>query len=400
MFQIIQQASARKWALTGMWCVIATVPQLAQAQLASAFSSTILSGWSAGLSTGSGYEDGLQLVNGVGIKAVSLGVGGSGNKLWRSRKNTIDGSVSGGLVRYPQLPVLDQKNYSFSAGLAHNFTRYTGAQLRGQLSSQFINTSLGVGGPGIQLGRLLQVRSRTVTGAFQTQIRRSIVASVNGSIQQVNGGTAGFGTGQFSSAGASVVGQLNRETTLGVAATFQFSQIVGIGANLPVVAATLAHRRRSGLHAQVSAGAAVGPGLDIPLISRLFGSGNVGFAGRWGEVTVEAQRSIGQQFGIDSTSLQQINGAGIVLSKSFTRSFTAGVGAGIGGFSGLEAGGVSSRLAGYTANGRYQLNRAMAFSVQGAIRQQTGAFNVDSKVVSASFTYGWSQSRRADPAPP
>ena len=400
MTQFIQQANIRIVAAVSAACLLISVPRCAEAQLASKFSSAILSGWSAGLGMTTGFEDDLQFVNGAGVQAASYGVGANAAKLWRSRKDVLDGSISGGLVQYPQQRVLNQKAYEVGGGVVHNFSRFTSALVRGQLSSSFINRSLGGGGPGVLLGTLIEARSRSATAAVQRQFRRSMTASLTGSIQQVSSGTPGFGTGQFSSAGVTVGGQLNRETTLGAAANFQFSRLAGVSVNLPVVSASLEHRRRSGLNARVSAGAAVGSGLDVPAVSRLFGSVTGGFAGRWGEVSAEAQRTIGQQFGLDSTSLQAINSASVSLSKPFTRQLSAGVSAGIGAFGGIGPGGIDSRQTNYSANTRYLINRAMTVSLRGVLLQQRGVFNLNSKVVTAAFSYGWSQSRRAEPAAP
>jgi hypothetical protein len=385
------RARVQRWAVAVVAAVVLSVglPLCANAQLASKFSSAILSGWSAGVGMSSGFEDGLQFVNGARVQTVSYGAGVNAAKLWRLRKDAIDASAAGGIVQYPEQPFLNQKTYEFGGGVVHTFSRFTSATVRAQASSSFINRSVGLSGTGVLLGQLIEARSQSLSASYQTQFRRSLTASMNGSIQRINTGTPGFEGGQFSSLGVAVGGQLNRETTLGAAASYTLSQLAGVGANLPVVSASLDHRRRSGLNARVSGGAAVGPGLDVPFLSRLFGSVTGGLAGRWGEVSVEAQRTIGQQFGLDSTSLQEIN---------FEKKESAATTAGLGGFGGVQAGGVSSRQTSYSASTRYLLSRSMTVALRGFIQQQTGAFDVTSKVASLNFSYGWSQSRRAEPA--
>jgi hypothetical protein len=391
--------SLRQWFLVaGSVGACIASPMHAQAALTSSFSSAILSGWSAGIGLSSGAEDDLQFLNGAGVQAVSYGVGANAAKLIRLRKNILDGSVSGSLVQYPQQQLLNQRNYDVGAGVVHTFSRFSSATLRGQMSSAFINRLVGGTGPGVFTGQLIEAKSRSLTGTYQRQLRRSIVAGVNGGIQRVSTGTPGFGTGQFSSAGVSITGQLNRETELGAGATFNFSQLDTTGASLPVVTGTIAHRRRSGLNARASVGAAVGPSIEVPLLSRLYGSVSGGYGGRWGEVSVEAQRTIGQQFGAGTTTLQEVISASISASKNFTRQLSAGASAGLGGFGGVETGseGVNSRQTDYSGNAAYRFSRSMSLTVRGVYRRQRGVFNVDSRFVNASFAYGWSQSRRAE----
>ncbi len=349
---------------------------------------------------GGGFEDNIQFVNGAGIQTVFYGAGINAGKQWRTRKQVIDASATGGLVQYPQLTALNQKTYDLGGGVVHNFSRFTSASVRGQYSRFYTNLSIGGTGPGVQTGRLIQAGSRAVNGSFRTQFRRGLTARMDGGIQQVSSSSPGIGAGQFINAGVTVSGQLNRETTLSGTGTYQISELGPVTVNLPVASLSIEHRRRSGLYARLSGGATVGPIPGISLLERLFGGLTTGYAGRWGEVTVDAQRSIGQQFGLDSTGLQEINNVGATLSKNFTRKFTASVGSSYGGFGGVLPGAIFSRQLSYSGDARYQFNRAMIATVRGVLRQQRGVFNVNSTQVNAGFTVGWSQSRRAEPAAP
>jgi hypothetical protein len=372
-----------------------SVAQPVEAQAGSQFSSAILSGWSANLSSAGGYEDGAQFALGQPVRAFSVGANGSVAKLWRTRSNRLEVSGGGGLRSYPSNPTLDQRTYDVSGSITHSFSRTTTASFGMNASSFFVDRAITASGPGVALGRLVNLQSTSAAAAFGLQLRRGYTASFSANRSEMRTNSVGIFGGTFASVGASMIGQLSRSTSLSFSTVSQYSRFDTVGVTLPRASATLSYNDPFGFTAGVTAGTVFGSAGGIPLASRIGVGVSVGFRNRFlGQISGDLNRDVGQAFGI-VTGIQVTQSAAFGISKPFTRAWSGSTRLSIGTLSTVEAGAPSTSVALGTISTSLALSRTANLSV-GVYSNSFGASagqRFNGKGVTASLSYGWSQSR-------
>ncbi len=371
------------------------------AQASSRFASSVLSGWSAGVSATGGWEEGLQFIDNRPAQANFVGASGNAAKLWQTRRDRIEASASGSVTRYPTLPTLDRLNYDFNTGILHSFSRSTTVQLgvgTGSIATSQALTPSGTGGPA--LFQLVQARTNSGLAAFRTQFGRRISAEVSASGQDIRTETAGVLGGQFATATASLAGQLSRTLTLSLIASTQYSKIDTNEFNLPRGGAALSYRNRSGLIAVIAAGAVSTPGsVQVPLASRLSMVGNLAVPFRKFQFAANAQREVGQVFGLAAGLLvAQTVGGGV--TTRMTRSLTLDGAYSIGTQDPVGTPEPTSRIESISTGANYVISRGAVVTFSAFARRFTALpQQIVSRGVTTGFAYRWSQQRRSQ-APP
>ena len=389
-----------RWGVTAS-AILLCFAQTVEAQVGSQFSSAILSGWSAGISSAGGFEDGAQFVLGEPVRAYSFGANASAAKLWRTRSNRLEFSGGGGLRQYPGNSTLDQRTYDFSGNISHAFSRTTTASFGMGASSFFVERAISASGtPGPSLGRLVSLRSRTAAASFGMQLRRGYTASFTANRQEMRTSTVGLFGGTFASVGASLNAQLSRSLAFSFSTVSQYSRFDTLGVTLPRASASLSYSDPFGFSAGVSAGTVFGAAGGIPLGSRIGVGVSVAFRNRiLGQISGDLTRDVGQAFGI-ATGIQVNQSAAFGVAKSFTRAWGASTRFSIGTLSTVAPGSPSTSVGLGTVGTSLAISRNASVSIGGYANSFGGAAGqrFNGKGVTASLSYGWSQSRRGDDA--
>jgi len=368
---------------------------------ASRFATSVLSGWSAGLSATGGWEDGVQFVDNRPAQANFASASGNAAKLWQTRRDRIEASVTGSVTRYPTMPVLDRLNYDINLRMLHSFSRSTTAQLGAGTSSIAINQALtasGTGGP--VLLQLVQARTNSGVAAFTTQIGRKIHAELSANGQDIRTETVGILGGQFATIGATLTGQLSRELSLNVAALNQYSKIDTSVFNLPRATAALNYLNRSGVVIGIRAEAVAAPAsVPVPLSSRISFAANLAVPVRTVSLSANAQRDVGQIFGFGAgLLLSQTVGAGLI--KRFNRSLSLDGSYSLGTQETLGSNMPVMRIEAISTGANYVISRRAVITFSAFARRFTaGPTQFIGRGVTTGFAYNWSQQRRSQPQP-
>ncbi len=386
--------------VVGLFATALCIARPASAQVASKFSSAILSGWSAGISANGGYEDGIQLVLGQPVTAYAFGANANAAKLWRTRHDRVEVSAGAGLRQYPTNPILDQRTYDFGGSVLHTFTRTTTAQVGLNASSFFVDRAITGAGPGVALGRLVNVRTQTASALFGTQIRRGYTASLTANRQVLQTSTVGLFPGVFASVGANLAGQLSRATSINVGVVSQYSRFDTNEVTLPRIIGTASYTDPFGFSASFTGSTVMGSAAALPLLSRLGLGLSVGFRTRLGQFSGDLTREVGQAFGF-VTGIQVTSSAAMGYSKQITRALTTSARGSIGRLSTVEAGAPSTAVSLASAGMSLAIARGATISLSAfASKFGNGTQTLNGKGVSTSMSYGWAQQRRGDPSTP
>ncbi|MDZ7630052.1 MAG: hypothetical protein U5K74_01525 [Gemmatimonadaceae bacterium] len=156
------------------------------------------------------------------------------------------------------------------------------------------------------------------------------------------------------------------------------------------------HTVASGLTARAFAGVALGTGFEASVPNRLFGGASLGIRRNWGEVAADVQRAVGQQFGLESSSILVTNSASLGYTRLMTRKLTFGANASYGSTSDPTGGSTltTARFAEGTTTARYTIPNGPAFSLIGFVRQREDLESVRSYGGTLTVDYTWSQLRR------
>ena len=368
------------------------------AQAASRFASSVLSGWSASLGALGGWEEGLQFVNGAPAQATSGGVGGSVAKLWQTRRDRIEASATGAVVKYQGNPLLDRVTYDVNTGITHTFSRAIQAQVGAGIGEQILNQALTPSGTGPLLLTLVRASTKSAGTALRMQFGRKVGAELAANGQDIRTGTVGVFGGQFGNVAASLNAQINRETNVSLVGSSQFSRIDTTSFILPRIAATAIYIHRSGFTAGASAGTVFAPtSVDLPLSSRVALSGSVGFRLGTGQYSAVAQREVQQAFGFGSGLIVFKSVSG-VATKRFTRAFSADGSYSVGRQDVVGASTQSARIDAVSLGLTMGIARGAGFSFSAFARRfEDGVQRFVSRGVTTGFTYRWSQQRRSPP---
>ncbi len=392
----------RRIAGAGLVVLCSLLPTVIRAQLASGpFGSGVVSGWRLTTAAGGGWDQNVQFLDGVGINATSLNARAEGARLWQGRRNRVEAVLGGGLVRFPQNSALDQRSFNVLANVDRTFSELTSGQFQAGYASSFLNRSLiGVGTglgtqPGVLLPRFIQARTSSVSGRLERRLSRQLIARFSASGQQSSTEAEGFPDGRFAALSAELAKQLSVETTVGVAAEYQYSKFGEITANLPIARVNVLHVLASGLTARAFAGVALGTGFEASVPNRLFGGASLGMRRNWGELAADVQRAVGQQFGLESSSILVTNSAALGYTRLMTRKLTLAANASYGSTSDPTGQTfTSAKFAEFTTSARYTIPNGPAFSLVGFVRQREDLESIRSYGGTLTVDYTWSQLRR------
>lgn len=271
-------------------------------------SSDVIGGWQLEISMLGAWNSNLLLepsADASGRAAASLS--GQGARFWQGRTDRIALSVGAGLVRIPQQPELDRESYNFGAVGQHQFSPRADVSATAQARRDVITRALTSNGEGALLAGFVLARSEEVASSASYAVTRKTAGTLSVGAQRVAIDGSRASRGSRGTLGAGITHRRGRFTSFNTNFLYQASQSEGVTTRTPQATVGVQQRLTARLFMSLNAGVAFVTTSQQYSTKTLTGASTVTYGSPLSEFSINAQRSVGQEFGRETPAVQITN---------------------------------------------------------------------------------------------
>lgn len=352
--------------------------------------SDVRAGWQYGIGVGGEWNSNLQLApSGAADGLATARLRAEGSRIWESRRDRLSLTAGGALIRVPDRPQFNRESYDVGVSGLHRFSRRAGASASARAQSELTNRAISSFGDGALLPGYLIARSQEGSSNIAYALSRRATASAAISAQRVRIEGGQVSRGQRASAAATLSYRQSRHTSVGAQVGYQHSELDSVAIRIPELTGRLEHQLAERLSVSLNAGASRLASEQQNAATFLTGASSVRYRGAEGDLAVNAQRTVGQEFGRQTAAAQITNGVSLILSRRL------GIGWRLSGdltqqwsrSTSDDRATVRSTIGSLLAG--YAMRTGPRFDVSAFAARRAAAFRSQAYGVSAGVTYNW-----------
>ncbi|MES3035094.1 MAG: hypothetical protein V4813_13945 [Gemmatimonadota bacterium] len=387
--------SQRRWlvltrALVSCLPAIGPVARLGAQGTSGGATSDVRAGWQYGIGVGGEWNSNLQLApSGAADGLTTARLRAEGSRIWETRRDRVALTAGGALIRVPERPEFNRESYDVGVSGLRRFSRRASASAAARAQQELTNRAITSFGDGALLPGYLIARSQEGSSniAYALSTRTTAAAAVGAQRVWIEGGQVS--RGQRATAAATISHRQSRRTTVGAQLGYQRSELDSIAIRIPDVTGRLEHQLAERLSVNLIAGASRLASGQQDAATFLTGASSIRYRSAEGDVALNAQRTVGQEFGRQTAAAQITNGVSLILSRRL------GIGWRLSGdltqqwsqSTAADRATVRSTIGSLLAG--YAMRSGPRFDVTAFAARRSAAFRSQAYGVSAGVTYSW-----------